>query len=190
MTKRSLCFFSNMHTLKTTTQVDGVTLRIYSLDPVTLDLNCVPINGTVFRHLGPKTLVPDQRHHQIDSICLSSVARYEIVVEYNTFTAPINWLLDSVSESTIIRNNWHSQLAFRQMFIWDYLLLQLLLLPDFSVPTVSTFYSSQNPQNQRDIIEPCLPREATNSSSSVCQDVSFTLSTEFFGQVFGRYHLY
>lgn len=88
-----------MHTLKTTTQVDGVTLRVYSLDPVTLDLNCVPINGTVFRHLGPETLVPDQRHHQIDSVCLSSVARYEIVVEYNTFTAAINWLLDSVSES-------------------------------------------------------------------------------------------
>ena len=76
------------------------------------------------------------------------------------------------------------------MFIWNYLLLQLLLLPDFSVPTVSTFYSSQSPQNQRDIIEPCLPREATNSPSSVCQGVSFTLSTEFFGQVFGRYQLY
>ena len=109
-----------MHTLKTTTQVDGVTLIVYSLDPVTLDLNCVPINGTVFRHLGPETLVPDQRHHQIDSVCLSSVARYEIVVEYNTFTAAINWLLDSVSESksqrkkitNVIRNNWHNQLAF------------------------------------------------------------------------------
>lgn len=88
-----------MHTLKTTTQVDGVSLRIYSLDPVTLDLNCVPINGTVFRLLGPVTLAPDQRHHQIDSVCLSSVARYEIVVEYNTFTAAIDWLLDSVSES-------------------------------------------------------------------------------------------
>ena len=66
---------------------------------MTLDLNCVPINGTVFRLLGPVTLAPDQRHHQIDSVCLSSVARYEIVVEYNTFTAAINWFLDSVSGS-------------------------------------------------------------------------------------------
>ena len=74
---------------------------------MTLDLNCVPINGTVFRLLGPVTLAPDQRHHQIDSVCLSSVARYEIVMEYNTFTAAINWLLDSVSESSSYRGKNH-----------------------------------------------------------------------------------
>lgn len=92
---------SCMHTLKATMQVDGVTFRISTLnnEPVNLDFNCAPTNGTVFRFLGPASLVPGQRYHRFDSVCLDSTARYEVTVEYNTLAGTTQWLLDSVSGS-------------------------------------------------------------------------------------------
>jgi len=90
-----------MHTLKATLQVDGVTFRISTPnnEPVNLDFNCAPTNGTVFRFLGPASLVPGQRYHRFDSVCLDGAARYEVTVEYNTLAGTTQWLLDSVSGS-------------------------------------------------------------------------------------------
>ena len=89
------------HILKATMQVDSVTFRISTLgnETANLNFNCAPTNGTVFRFLGPATLLPGQRYHRYDSVCLASTARYEVMVEYNTFTATTEWLLDSVSGS-------------------------------------------------------------------------------------------
>ena len=66
------------------------------------------------------------------------------------------------------------------------ILSQVLLLPDFSA--TSAYYGSQSAQDQRGIIEPCLPREASESQTLLpeCEEPTFTLSTEFYGTVFGR----
>ena len=65
------------------------------------------------------------------------------------------------------------------------LYFQLLLLPDFSA--ISAYYASQSAQDQRTIIEPCLPRQAPTSPILLpeCEEPTFTLSTEFYGSVFG-----
>lgn len=58
---------------------------------------------------------------------------------------------------------------------------QVVILPD--VRSTSTYYASQTAQFQQDIIEPCLPRQLSNNPPRLeCQEVSFTLSTEFYSQ--------
>ena len=67
---------------------------------------------------------------------------------------------------------------------------QLLLLPDFSA--ISAYYASQSAQDQQTIIEPCLPRQARTNPILLpeCEEPTFTLSTEFYGSVFGIVYCY
>ena len=65
---------------------------------------------------------------------------------------------------------------------------QVLLLPDFSA--ISAYYDSQSAQDQSSIIEPCLPRQASESQILLpeCEEPTFTLSTEFYESVFREYY--
>ena len=62
--------------------------------------------------------------------------------------------------------------------------VQTVLLPAFS--EISAYYEAQSSQDQVDIIEPCLPRAIPTDLNPICEQPSFALSTEFFGEVFRK----
>lgn len=65
------------------------------------------------------------------------------------------------------------------------LLLQLLLLPDYS--SGSAYYAEQAASGDTTLLLLCLPRSvALGGVREECQDIVFALSVEFYGQVFGK----
>ena len=63
--------------------------------------------------------------------------------------------------------------------------VQVVLLPAFS--EISAYYQARPTQDQVAIIEPCLPRAIPTELDPVCEEPSFSLSTEFFDQVFRKF---
>lgn len=145
---------------------------------MTFDLNCDTTSSmNVSRFNLVSSLPQSERFYVIDSVCLSRNASYQLTIEDTSF-AFTRWMIDSVSSTytIIIKSTLTILLHF-----------QLLLLPDFSV--TSAYYASQSAQDQRTIIEPCLPRQASMRQTLLpeCEEPTFTLSTEFHGTVFGMY---
>lgn len=63
--------------------------------------------------------------------------------------------------------------------------LQLLLLPDFS--SQSVYYAEQVASGDSSLLESCIPHSvALAGMREECRDIVFSLSVEFYGQVFGK----
>lgn len=156
--------------------IESITFSLISLTPVTFDLNCDTTSSMNVSRFKFASQLPQSRFYSIVSVCLSRDIPYQLTVEDTSF-AQTGWLIDSVSTPPTMITYY--------MHIKFFHILQLLLLPDFSA--TSTYYASQSAQDQQTIIEPCLPRQASANPILLpeCEEPTFTLSTEFYGSVFG-----